>query len=107
LVVVQLHGLFLCDVEGEGWLDVLRTFTLMPKLRDSRLYFLSEGMLYDPAHRLVDLRHLKKGQRLKFLDIEDEDHKYLIWKSRENVVAGLQELLEVGLKYHDGWPGVP
>lgn len=107
LVVVQLHGLFLCDVEGEGWLDVLRTFTLMPKLRDSRLYFLSEGLLYDPAHRLVDLRHLKKGQRPKYLDIEDENHKYLVWNTRDNVGAGLQELLEVGLKYHDGWPGVP
>lgn len=99
LKVIQLHGVYLCEVEGEGWLDVLRTFTLMPKLRDSRLYALREGIA-DPDYRTVDLRHLEKVQRLKYAETENEEHKYLTWNNRENVVAGLQELLEVGLKYH-------
>jgi hypothetical protein len=32
--------------------------------------------------------------------MEEVESKYLIWDNRANVVAGLQELLEVGLKYY-------
>lgn len=96
---IQFHAVVLSDVEGEGWSDVLRTFTLMPKLRNSRLFLLSEG-IYLPGHRLVDLRHLEKGRKPEYFDTEKVEPKYLIWNNRANVVAGLQELLEVGLKYY-------
>jgi len=72
----------------------------MPKLRESKLLLLREGT-DDLHHRVVDLRHLKKGQRFTYYEMEEDEHRYLIWNDRDNVVAGLQELLEVGLKYHD------
>ena len=97
---IGFHAVVLDDVEGEGWSDVLRTFTSMPKLRGAKLSLLSEGM--DALHhRVVDLRHLKKGQRFIQFDKEEDEHEYLLWITTDNVVAGLQELLEVGLKYHD------
>ena len=96
---IQFHAVVLSDVEGEGWSDVLRKFTLMPKLHDSRLLLLSEA-IYLPGQRIVDLRHLEKGQKPEYIDMEKVEPKYLIWNNRANVVAGLQELLEVGLKYY-------
>lgn len=93
--------MYLSDAGGEGWLNVLRTGTLMPKLCKLKLFLQHEGTLYDPAHKIVDLRHLKKGQEPHMVkDIMQEAYAYIQWNNRGDLLAGLQEILDIGSKYY-------
>jgi hypothetical protein len=96
---VRFANVCLTDVEGEGWLEVLRTLSTMPKLREVRLehiYFLRNN-----AYRNhVDFGHLTRGH-IRCYNVEGRKrYEDVAFWHKTAVKKGLQELLRVGLRYY-------
>ena len=98
LQLIHFTVVDLRSIEGEGWSDVLRALTTMPKLRETRLYELY-ARRNTLARSFVDLRNLKHGQKSSFRSDDRGTHNDVRLRKGE-VAAGLQELLAGGLKYH-------
>jgi hypothetical protein len=90
--VVQLTG-----IERDGWSDVLRALAVMPKLCDVA-FFALHGRRDTARHIFVDLRNLKQGQTTFSQGGTPRTHNNVLF-SKDEVAAGLQELLQGGLKY--------
>ena len=97
---VKLSRVYLIDVEGEGWSDVLRALAALPKLCQVSLYILRGGR-NNPNPDAVDLRNLKHGQTTSPKINRKgplKTHNHVLFCNDE-VAAGLRELLQRGLKY--------
>lgn len=96
---VTLSLVYLIDVEGEGWSDVLRTLAALPKLCHVSFYCLQGGR-NNPHPDAVDLRNLKHGQTtFSWTNNTFRTYNNVIFCNDE-VAAGLRELLHGGLKYY-------
>lgn len=96
---VTFHAVYLVDMEGNGWLDVLRTVATMPRLHETRLYVLYMKSITH-VRLYVDLRHVKHGQVGDFHVADHRTHNSVVFRNRNEVTAGLRELLEGGLEYY-------
>jgi hypothetical protein len=97
LVKVDFRVVHLTDIEGEGWSDVFRTLAVLPQLCDVTFSAL-HGRRNAADHIFVDLRNLKHGQTTFFQVSTLRTHNNVVF-CKDELAAGLQELLEGGLKY--------
>jgi hypothetical protein len=90
---VTFRVVYLADIAGEGWSDVLKMLATMPNLHKTRLFWLYS------RHGFVDLRNLKHGEIKTFCGGDRGLLSDVVFRGDE-VVAGLHELLQRGLGYY-------
>jgi hypothetical protein len=96
---IGFYTVYLSKVRGEGWSDVLGMLTTMPRLCETRLFMLYAGG-HAATRAFVDLQHLKSGEAFQSCVIDHRPHSITSFRNRDEVTAGLQELLGGGLKYY-------